>query len=416
MPPDRALRPPTALLLSGGGARAAYQAGVLQALAGLRREAGESGGLPFPILVGTSAGALNAAVLAGRADDFEAAVERLAALWSRVSTAQVCRADAAGALRQAAGWLGWLALGGSLGPRPRARPRSLLDNRPLAALLDARLELDRVPGLMDAGHLRALAVSASCYEDGAHLTFVQAPPPLRPWARAQRLAVPARIGVPHLLASSAIPFIFPAAEVEVEPGRRAWCGDGAMRQVAPLSPAVHLGAERILVIGAGRPVLARRPGAEAGPPGLAQLAGHALSGLFGDALAVDVERLERINRTLALLPPAARAHTPLRPIELLEITPSRPLESLALAHLGALPRPVRLLLRGLGVGAPGPGPGARGALLASHLLFEPGHTQALMALGRADTQARAAAVRRFFGWPEPSARLPAPRPAACTAA
>lgn len=415
MPPDCAPPPRTALLLSGGGARAAYQVGVLQALATLRRASGLGGGLPFPILVGTSAGAINAAALAGRAEDFEAAVDRLAAIWSGFSTGQVYRADAFGVIRSGARWLTMLTLGWALARWHRGRPRSLLDNSPLAALLAERLELERLPALMDAGHLQALAVSASCYDGGTHLTFVQARDDLPPWARVQRRALPARIGVAHLLASSAIPFIFPATEVELAPGRRVWCGDGAIRQAAPLSPAVHLGAERILVIGAGRRATAAveasaLPADEAGPPSLAQVAGHALSSLFADALAVDVERLERINRTLALLPPEARPNTPLRPIELLEIAPSVPLESLALRHFGALPAPVRALLRGVGVG--GSGPGARGAMLASYLLFEADYTCELMALGRADTLARAEAVGQFFGWPRPGdAPASVPEPA-----
>ena len=200
----------------------------------------------------------------------------------------------------------------------------------------------------------------------------------------------------HLLASSAIPFVFPAVALPIE-GRTEYFGDGSMRQAAPISPAVHLGAKRILVIGAGR--MHEPPGPRAHSseyPNLAQIAGHALSNIFLDALAVDVERLQRINATLKLLPPDALARTTLRPIETLVIAPSQRLDDLAAKHLGSLPAPVRAMLRGVGVS--GRGEDARGAALASYLLFEAPYTRELVALGVADTMARRDEVRAFFGW------------------
>lgn len=206
----------------------------------------------------------------------------------------------------------------------------------------------------------------------------------------------ARLGVNHLLASAAIPFLFPSIPLAVE-GRREWFGDGSMRQVAPISPAVHLGAERILIIGAGR--LHEPPDREIptnGYPSVAQIAGHALSNIFLDALAADVERLQRINSTLALLPPEARRQTPLRPIDALVIAPSQRLDELAAHHIDALPMTIRTLLGAVGVG--GDGRTLGGAALASYLLFEAAYTRDLIELGMADTRARRDDVLRFFGW------------------
>ncbi|GAB4123249.1 MAG: patatin-like phospholipase family protein [Rubrivivax sp.] len=396
--------PVTGLVLGGGGARAAYQVGVLRALTALRREvlgpAATAAGNPFPVITGTSAGAINAAALAAQADRFDAAVAALAEVWSRFSAEQVYRADSLGVIRSGAQWLTMLSIGWVLARWRRARPRSLLDNAPLAGLLQRLVPLERIPELCRQGQLRALAVTASSYTSGEHVTFYDAHPAVPPWERSQRLAVPQPVRHAHLLASSAIPFVFPAQALVLPDGRAGWYGDGSMRNTAPLSAAIHLGAERLLVIGAGR--MQEPPGRQVdagGYPTLAQIAGHALSSIFLDALAVDVERLRRINRTLALLPDSARNDTPLRPIETLLIAPSQRIDDIAARHLGSLPRPVRTLLRGVGVG--GEGAQARGAALASYLLFEAPFTGELIALGEADTRARRDEVLQFFGWGRP---------------
>jgi NTE family protein len=210
----------------------------------------------------------------------------------------------------------------------------------------------------------------------------------------------AELSTAHLLASSAIPFVFPAAELPID-GRLEWFGDGSMRQMAPLSPAIHLGAQRLLVIGAGRMnEPSGRRVENTGYPSLAQIAGHSLSGIFLDALTADVERLQRINRTLALLSDEARLATPLRQIEALVIAPSQRLDDIAARHVEDLPTTVRAMLRGLGVS--GSGRAAQGAALASYLLFESGYTRELMALGEADVAARRSEVLDFFGWPAAS--------------
>ena len=389
---------PTAIVLSGGGARAAYQIGVLQALSRLRQNAGAGHDpTPFPIAVGTSAGAINAAGLACGADHFDLAVQRLSRVWRNFSSSQVYRADAFGVMRSGARWLSLLTLGWALTRWHHQRPRSLLDNSPLLELLAAELPLDKIPHLLHSGQLAALAITASSYTTGEHLTFYEAGPHVPAWARMQRRAIQDRITHRHLVASSSIPFIFAPAELNIR-GQYNYLGDGAMRQTAPLAPAVHLGAKRIVVVGTGRShEVVNLPQGEHPPyPSLAQVAGHALSTIFLDALSMDVERAQRINRTLSLIPPAERARAALRPLDLLVFTPSQSLDAMALNHLQDLPTPVRALLAAVGVSAHNHSIGS--AALASYLLFEPGYTRALMALGRADTMARQDEVRAFFGW------------------
>ena len=387
----------TGLVLTGGGARAAYQVGVLKAIAQIRRECGQAGAPnPFPVIAGTSAGAINAAALACRADDFDAAVNGLCEVWQNFHAEQVYRSDSLGVIRTGARWLTMMSIGWLIARWRRARPRSLLDNTPLEDLLKRLVSTERLHKVMNDGHLKGLAVTASSYGSGLHVTFYDSVADIVPWTRSQRIAVRAAIGVQHLLASSAIPFVFPATALEIN-GHTEYCGDGSMRQAAPISPAVHLGGERILVVGAGR--MHEPPGQRAGSseyPNLAQIAGHALSNIFLDALAVDVERLQRINSTLALLTPEARAATSLKPIEVLVIAPSQRLDDIAAKHLDKLPIAVRTMLRGVGV--QGKGNDARGAALASYLLFEAPYTRELMALGLADTMNRRDDVIAFFGW------------------
>lgn len=392
--PDEAV---TGLILTGGGARAAYQVGVLKAVAQIRRDAApwrkEN---PFPVITGTSAGAINAAALASRCDDFDGAVAQLALVWEQFRAEQVYRSDALGVIRTGARWLTMMSLGWVIARWRRARQRSLLDNAPLEDLLNQLVRVERLQSLMRAGHLQALAVTASSYSSGTHVTFYDSVKDFVPWNRSQRVAVRDTITVPHLLASAAIPFVFPPVSLAFD-GATEYFGDGSMRQSAPISPAVHLGASRILVIGAGR--MHEPPGqrkVKGTYPNLAQIAGHALSNIFLDALAVDVERLQRINNTLALLPPEALKSTSLRPIDVLVIAPTERLDDLAAKHLDSLPAPVRALLRGVGVS--GKGQDARGAALASYLLFEAPYTRELVALGVADTMARRDEVTKFFGW------------------
>lgn len=390
----------TGLLLTGGGARAAYQVGVLEALADLCCAFGPlTPCSPFGIITGTSAGAINAAALASRADDFTTAVRCLGKVWRHFHAGQVYRADALGVAHSGARWLGLLSLGWMVARWRRLRPRSLLDNAPLGELLRDLVHLERLPGLIGQGCLQALAVSASSYSSGQHISFFDGRPGLAPWTRSQRQGLAATLTHDHLLASSAIPFVFPAVALPA-PGGSEYFGDGSMRQSAPIAPAIHLGAQRVLVVGAGRMHEPRDPSGQYTArdyPSLAQIAGHAMSNIFLDALSVDVERVNRINQTLALIPPAARQASHLKPVELLVIAPTRRLDEVAARHLGALPAPVRAMLAGLGVSSAHRE--VQSAALASYLLFEADYTQELMGLGYDDTWRRRDEVCRFFGWP-----------------
>ncbi|MDP3672026.1 MAG: patatin-like phospholipase family protein [Telluria sp.] len=382
----------TGLVLTGGGARAAYQVGVLQAVSQILREAGwPPARNPFDIICGTSAGAMNATALACRADNFGEGVQKLLDVWENIAVEQVYRADSLGVLRSGARWLSLLSFGWLLRKWRAAPPNSLLDNTPLVGLLHRMLDLPRLDAVMSDGLLHALAVSASSYTAGNHITFYQTAAEIAPWVRMQRIAMQDQIGVEHLLASSAIPFIFPAVPLYFG-GHREYCGDGSMRQLAPISPAIHLGASKVLVVGAGRLTEPARDASESARyPSLAQIAGHALSSIFLDSLAVDIERLNRINLTLSALPAQYLEKTPLKPVELLVIAPSERLDDIASRHIASLPAPVRTLLSGIGATE------TRGAALASYLLFESSYTCELIALGKRDTQERKEDVLAFFG-------------------
>ena len=368
-----------ALVLTGGGARAAYQVGVLNAIRELR---GKRTGNPFPILCGTSAGAINATALAVHASDFGRAVRHIDRIWRGLHVQDVYRVDPAALLGSGMRWgsalfTGWMV---------RQTPRALLDNAPLQDLLGRVLDLAAIDPAIKRGDLHAVSVTASGYSTGESLAFFQGAIDILPWRRAQRLGVRSELRIEHLMASSALPFVFPAVKIH-----REFFGDGSMRQLAPVSPAIHLGADRILVIGAGRTAEEGRVRVER-YPSPAQIAGHALSSIFLDTLEVDLESLARINDTVGRLSAAQRkaAGIPFRPIETLVIQPSQRLDTIAGRHAASLPALLRTVLRGLGTLR------REGSTLLSYLLFEPGYTRALIELGYHDAMARAPEVRRFL--------------------
>ena len=370
----------SALVLTGGGARAAYQVGVLK---GVRELLPSNVKTPFPILVGTSAGAINSAVLATHADDFSRGVEGLLKVWQNIHAEHVYRADAMGIGSTAAAWLGSLMFGWLT----HRAPRSLLDNAPLRQLLTRTVNLAEIEAAISNQNLHAISITCSGYDSGKSVSFFQGRADIEPWRRSQRVGAHIKLAIDHLMASSAIPFVFPAVKVH-----REFFGDGSMRQLAPISPAIHLGAQKILVIGAGKMTQDGDRPVVQGYPTLAQVAGHTLSSIFLDSLWMDLERIERVNQTLAQIPEDVRIKNgnALRPIKVLVIAPSERLDHLAAKHASSLPWPVRALLRGIGA------MNRNGGALTSYLLFEPAYTCALIDLGYKDTMARQEEVRAFL--------------------
>jgi NTE family protein len=371
-------KPRAGLVLTGGGARAAYQVGVVKAVRDLL---GSPAANPFPILCGTSAGAINAAALAVFADDYSRAVASLLEVWENMRCEHVYRTDFPSIMRSGARWLGSMML------VSRHNPVSLLDNSPLRALLEKMLPFARIQEHIDSGALYAVCVTASGYTSGQSVSFFQGGSGLEAWERNQRIGAAVVLHKDYLLASAALPFIFPAVKLH-----REYFGDGSMRQIAPVSPALHLGADRVLIVGTGRPMREQARERSSIYPSLAQIAGHALNSIFLDSLAVDIERLERINRTVRMIPPDTLegSRLMLRPVQVLYITPSQPIERIAARFIQELPRSVRILLRPSGALS------RAGSNLASYLLFEEPFCRALIDLGYQDTREREAEVKAFF--------------------
>jgi NTE family protein len=384
----------------GGGARTAYQAGVLQALAALiKPPAGKAAAFPFQVLVGTSAGALNATYLASRAIDGLAALSGLGEFWQGLHSRWVYHLPDT-PMAQFSRWA--TALGVTLSARKQG---AALDSMPLVDTLHRRIALNNIELALTRGNLKALAVTASSYTTGVHWTFCQTHQLIstEAWSRPGRRAELQDITIEHLMASSAIPFLFPATPLWVD-GNMEYFGDGSMRQSSPLSPAVHLGANKILAIGVGQPqrrsmdLTGSSFQASKTRPSLGNIAGHAMASVFNDTLMADVEQVQRVNQSIQQLKKHLAEHhslavaqaLPFREVEVLAMQPSESLDALAQAYVHELPRPVHRVLEGLGALK------GSGAGLASYLLFEPGFLRALMALGTQDVALRQEELLEFF--------------------
>ena len=360
----------TGLVLPGGGARGAFQVGVLKAVAELLPPGCVN---PFPVISGTSAGAINSIVLASKARRFRVAAAELERVWGHFRSAQVFRSDSLTMLKSSMHWLASIVTGGLL----VGTPRSLLDNSPLRALLSRNIRFPRIQASIEAGHLHAVAVTAAGYGSARSTSFYQATLDERPWSRTRRSGVRQPLHLDHLMASIAVPMIFPPVSIGGE-----YFGDGAMRQATPLSPAIHLGADRILVIGVrdetGRP--STDPHRQQKFPSLGHIAGYMLDTLFMDGLYSDLERMTRINQLVDAVPQAERtgALTKMRAIDTMVIVPSKDLRAIAYKHRKEMPLPVRSLLRGIGGRTRSENP------LLSFLLFEQAYTQELIELGYND--------------------------------
>lgn len=370
--------PTVALVLMGGGARTAYQVGVLRALGKmLQARAGSYRGFPFQVLVGTSAGAINAAFLAGRATMGLQAFAQLAEFWGRMRSTDVYHLNVPPLVRFSRIAVAW-----SLSRHARANG-AMLDNAPLLKTLKEGILFDGIVEALRSNTIDALAVTGSSYSSGVHWTFCQTASraEFQGWSRPGRRAEYDKVTIGHLMASSAIPFLFPATPLQVD-NRVEHFGDGSMRQVTPLSPAMHLGARRILVVGVGQP---ERPGLVAGKasasskgPTLGSMAGHVMASVFHDTLQADVEQTQRVTQTINRLPREAAAAMPYKAIDVLAVAPTQSLDALAQQFTNELPSGVRDALGGLGVLH------GSGGTLASYLLFEPGFVQSLISMGEQD--------------------------------
>jgi len=370
------------LILTGGGARAAYQVGVLKAIAEAMPRRAQS---PFQIVCGTSAGALNAAALAAMAQNFRKGVQYLVNTWRGFHANQIYRTDVIGVFNNTVLWLAGL-LSSAIGINKFNRV-SLLDNSPLVEFLGNMVPYADIQKNIDAGLLHALSITASGYGSGQSVTFYQGTNQLMSWKRTGRVGVPTQIEIKHLLASAALPFLFPAVLIN-----REYFGDGSMRQIAPLSPVLHLGATRVLIIGVTLNGYNDQPGRSDinEYPSLARIAGHALNSIFLDSMEVDLERVNKINQLVAIMPEEMRKKANLRHVEVLAVSPSQPLEKIAERYASEMPWTIRLLLRLIGSRH------QSGGILLSYLLSESKYTRALIDLGYQDALKRRDEIMRFL--------------------
>ena len=373
-----------ALILSGGGARAAYQVGVLKALSEILPEEAHN---PFPIICGTSAGAINAVTIAAHEGTFREAVQGLVSVWERLSPEDI----------YLYGWLEMLKGFGRFVSSlfhegiGRNRPIALLDNSPLRELISSTIRFNQIDRAIARGDLEAVCVTAMGYSTGNSVAFFQGQPDMQGWQRHRRIGRRTLLGIDHLMASSAIPALFPTTRIEHE-----YFGDGALRQLSPISPALHLGADRVFIVGVSGnrdPRPTKKPPPLKHSPSVAQILGHMFNSAFVDSLEGDIENLERINRLVALIPEEVREERGIkvRPIESLVISPSEQVDKIAGRKVRYLPDSLRFLLRTTGATAHG-----GGAAAASYLLFAKPFIEKMIELGYRDTMWESDSIRTFF--------------------
>lgn len=377
------------LVLTGGGARAAYQVGAIRAFAEI---VGAGAPLPFDVLSGISAGAINSVGLAIGADDFPKAAERLASTWASLTPDRIYRTGTLRLARIGSRWLRDLSTGGLVGS---GGINYLLDPSPLRALIGKEIPLGRMRRHLRAGRIRGVAVTTTNYNTGNGVTFFEAVPEVQPWTRSTRMGVRARISAAHVMASAAIPVFFPPVPIH-----GSFYGDGCVRMHYPMSPAIHLGADRIVAISQRHlrlPDEAAAREARSNPPAMpmSEIAGVLLNAVFLDSLDSDLERLQRINRTLQLVPRSRieSGELDVRPLPALVLRPSQDLGKLAADEYHRFPSMLRYLLKGIGAS------GHAGEDLLSYLAFEPIYVRRVMELGYADTLARRDEIAEFLRVP-----------------
>ena len=371
-----------ALVLSGGGARGAYQVGVLKAIADLHEKKTHN---PFSIISGTSAGAVNAVALAASANNFRLAVKKVEKIWGALHIDQVYRAGTLDLLKGPGRLLASLFNQG-IG---RNRPLALLNNDPLRELLTHSIQFRNIQDRIDRGYLDAVGVTATGYSSGENVTFFQGRPGIEKWRKGRTVGIPTTLEVGHILGSSAIPAVLPAEKIS-----REYFGDGALRQLAPISPVIRMGADRVLVIGvSGNRNMVPHREAVVHSPSLAQMVGHVFNSAFIDSLEHDIDNLVKINDLLAYADNENPHRTPgeMRNIDLLVIYPSIEFDEIAARHLKDLPRPMRIALRTIGASR-----GGGGVSLASYLLFEQTFCRELIDYGYRDAMNQRESILQFF--------------------
>lgn len=373
------------LLLSGGGARGAYQVGVLKAIATFYPR---NHSIPFPVLCGTSAGAMNSTALGCYASSFHLGVKKLDWIWRNMRTNHIYRSDLGHVshhmFNNMTKWM--------RSDLYRNRATSLLDNSPLRQLINKVVPFERLERNIAHGHLHALSVTASSYQTGNSVSFYQGHPSIIDWKRSKRESLRGVLHTDHLMASAALPLVFPAIEV-----RQSYYGDGSIHQLSPLSPAIHLGADKILCIGLdsphdqpNHPVMKH--------PSASSIAGHLLDSVFSDTLDSDIERTQRVNDTLDLIPEDVQQHHHLRKIDTLLINPSIDINRLAHQHFGDVPWAIKRLMASIGVTKDSE------SSLISYLLFEKAYCQELIDAGFKDGMSQQGQLKEFLEIPVTSIR------------
>ena len=367
------------LVLSGGGARGAYQAGVIKGVAEIASDLGINN--PLPILTGVSAGAINASYLASHCDNFSLAANKMAAMWSHITAEQIFKTDALSAGRSGLRFITDATVGALY---TKKLARSLLDTAPLNAFLAEHIPFERIAGNIRSGHLDALAITAMNYTTSTSITFVQGNDDVPMWVRSRRISERATIQAPHVMASSALPIFFPPIHV----GESVY-GDGCLRNTAPLSPAIHLGAQRLMVVSVRRPDDKAAPVQGTIEPSVARVLGVILNAVILDAADVDVERMSRVNATLSLVPAEQKKTLALRPVDYLWIRPSVDIGHLAGDLFDRLPRVIRYLMKGLGSSR-------EAAEITSYLLFDPDFCGQLVNVGYQDALDQRTDIAHFL--------------------
>ncbi|WP_286232633.1 patatin-like phospholipase family protein [Thalassotalea sediminis] len=370
----------TALVLTGGGARAAYQVGVLSAVSKFSPRHYPT---PFSIICGTSAGAINSTGLACYASCFQLGVKKLEWIWKNLTTSRIYHSDPARVFSHITRG----ALASFQADYANKRARSLLNNAPLRELLNEVVDFNRIDNNLLKGHLSALSVTASSYSSGDSISFYQSNATISPWFREKRKGLPCQINSDHLLASAAIPLVFPSVKL----GKEHY-GDGSIHQLSPLSPAIHLGGEKLFIIGVEQPSEPlHQTENNPHPPTSATIAGHLLDGIFSDTLQSDLERLKRVNKTLSLISDKDKnSQEGLKPIETLVINPSHDFNAIAVEYYHNLPLAIRLLLRAIGI------TNDSESSIVSYLLFDRTYCQQLIKLGYQDALENETKIRAFL--------------------